>query len=162
MPTLKTLVDETSNIKNELVTCHTNLKNNLINKNIELTGQEKLLELVGVVEGIELGKKWATGILSNNLTLGETVSLPTLDFEPSIMILIAKTVYYYNSSSYEYEAEARNIAISNIFGGFEIVRSNLNYTGSISNVTSNGFEFNVTSNPTSRFSLRGLSWYAFE
>ena len=30
MSTLKQLVDETTNIKNELRTCHSNLKNNLI------------------------------------------------------------------------------------------------------------------------------------
>ena len=30
MSTLKQLVDETTNIKNELKTCHTNLKSNLI------------------------------------------------------------------------------------------------------------------------------------
>ena len=29
MATLKNLVDETTNIKDELKTCHTNLKNNL-------------------------------------------------------------------------------------------------------------------------------------
>ena len=30
MATLKNLVDETTNIKNELVECHSNLKNNII------------------------------------------------------------------------------------------------------------------------------------
>ena len=35
MATLKQLVDETTNIKNELKTCHANLKTNLIDKGVE-------------------------------------------------------------------------------------------------------------------------------
>ena len=46
MATLKNLVDETTSIKNELVTCHTNLKNNLITKGVECSDADKLLSLV--------------------------------------------------------------------------------------------------------------------
>ncbi len=36
MATLKQLVDETANIKNELIACHTDLKTNLIDKGVEV------------------------------------------------------------------------------------------------------------------------------
>ena len=46
MATLKSLVDETSNIKNELIECHTNLKNNLIAKGVECSKDDKLFSLI--------------------------------------------------------------------------------------------------------------------
>lgn len=49
MATLKNLVDETTSIKNELVTCHTNLKNNLITKGVECSDADKLSSLVNKV-----------------------------------------------------------------------------------------------------------------
>ena len=49
MSTLKELVNETTNIKDELVTCHTNLKNNLITKGVECSDADKLLSLVNKV-----------------------------------------------------------------------------------------------------------------
>lgn len=39
MSTLKQLVDETTNIKNELITCHSNLKGNLIEKALNVAIQ---------------------------------------------------------------------------------------------------------------------------
>ena len=49
MATLKNLVDETTSIKNELKTCHTNLKNNLITKGVECSDADKLSSLVNKV-----------------------------------------------------------------------------------------------------------------
>lgn len=46
MSTLKALVDETTNIKNELVTCHSNLKNNLIKKGVECSDTDKMSSLI--------------------------------------------------------------------------------------------------------------------
>lgn len=57
MATLKNLVDETSNIKNELVTCHTNLKNNLIAKGVECINSDKLANLISKVDNINTTKK---------------------------------------------------------------------------------------------------------
>ena len=42
MATLKSLVDETGNIKNELAECHANLKNNLIAKGVECGDNDKM------------------------------------------------------------------------------------------------------------------------
>ena len=49
MATLKSLVDETSNIKNELVECHTNLKNSLIAKGVECSDTDKMSSLINKV-----------------------------------------------------------------------------------------------------------------
>ena len=46
MATLKSLVDETTNIKNELVECHNNLKNNLNAKGVEVGSLDKLSTLI--------------------------------------------------------------------------------------------------------------------
>lgn len=53
MTTLKSLVDETSNIKDELVECHTNLKNNLIKKGVECSDADKMPILVDKVRSIK-------------------------------------------------------------------------------------------------------------
>ena len=52
MATLKSLVDETTNIKNELVECHNNLKNNLIEKGVECSDTDKMPSLIDKVKNI--------------------------------------------------------------------------------------------------------------
>ena len=52
MATLKSLVDETTNIKNELKTCHATLKNNLIEKGVECSEDDKILDLITKVESL--------------------------------------------------------------------------------------------------------------
>lgn len=64
MSTLKALVDETTNIKNELVTCHTNLKNNLISKGVECSDSDKMSSLIDKI-----------GDISNFLTQDSPISL---------------------------------------------------------------------------------------
>ena len=54
MATLKSLVDETSNIKDELVECHTNLKNNLIVKGVECSDNDKMSNLIDKIEDIPI------------------------------------------------------------------------------------------------------------
>lgn len=51
--TLKELVDETGLIKNELVSCKDNLKNNLINLDISIDGNEKLSYLISKVKDVK-------------------------------------------------------------------------------------------------------------
>lgn len=63
MTTLKNLVDETTNIKNELVTCHTNLKNNLIEKGVECSDSDKLINLIDKIDNISIAKNV---VASNN------------------------------------------------------------------------------------------------
>ena len=49
MATLKSLVDETTNIKDELIECHNNLKNNLIKKGVECSEDAKMSSLIDEV-----------------------------------------------------------------------------------------------------------------
>ena len=56
MANLKNLVDETSNIKNELVRCHTDLKTNLIDKGVEVTDSDKMSNLISKVNSINTRK----------------------------------------------------------------------------------------------------------
>lgn len=53
MATLKSLVDETTNIKNELVECHANLKNNLSAKGVECSDNDKMSSLIDKVDNIK-------------------------------------------------------------------------------------------------------------
>ena len=53
MATLKSLVDETTNIKNELVECHTNLSNALTEKGVDVSSGDKISSLIDKVEDIE-------------------------------------------------------------------------------------------------------------
>lgn len=50
MTTLKSLVDETTNIKNEIVKCHSNLSSILTSKNVEVTEEDKMSDLIGKVD----------------------------------------------------------------------------------------------------------------
>lgn len=79
MSTLKNLVDETTNIKNELKTCHTNLKTNLINKGVKVLGTDKIVDLISKIDEIKLGKKWASGEAT---VFKDTISIRGLDFKP--------------------------------------------------------------------------------
>ena len=54
MATLKSLVDETTNIKNELKTCHTNLKNNLVEKGVDASSSDKMATLIDKVKDVGL------------------------------------------------------------------------------------------------------------
>ena len=56
MATLKNLVDETTNIKNELITCHTNLRNNLIAKGVECSDTDKMTSLIDKVDSLNVIK----------------------------------------------------------------------------------------------------------
>lgn len=102
MSTLKQLVDETTNIKNELITCHANLKNNLIEKGVECSDTDKLLSLVGKVGEIELGKKWASGEhivnFPSTFVYSVEIDLSNLSFIPSIVVCELKNIQVWNST----------------------------------------------------------------
>ena len=71
MATLKSLGDETTNIKNELKTCHTNLKNNLIAKGVECGDSDKISNLIDKVGDI-------TSFLTQGLVSVEILNLGTM------------------------------------------------------------------------------------
>lgn len=102
MSTLKQLVDETTNIKNELKTCHANLKTNLIDKGVEYSDTDKLLSLVGKVGEIELGKKWASGEhivnFPSTFVYSVEIDLSNLSFTPSVVVCELKNIQVWNST----------------------------------------------------------------
>ena len=63
MATLKSLVDETTNIKDELVECYTNLKNNLIKKGVECSDSDKMPNLIDKVKDASLSSTISDNIL---------------------------------------------------------------------------------------------------
>ena len=99
MSTLKQLVDETTNIKNELKTCHANLKSNLIEKGVECSDADKLLRLANKVGEIELGKKWASGI---SVVSSSKISVRGLNFKPRFIYGYQTGVNYYDKRSVVY------------------------------------------------------------
>ena len=85
MATLKSLVDETTNIKNELKSCHTNLKNNLVNKGVSIASTDKLSTLVDKINnlGIKINKQ--SGELSlNDTNTNYVVPISKVDLSKSI------------------------------------------------------------------------------
>lgn len=99
MSTLKQLVGETTNIKNELITCHANLKTNLIDKGVECSNTDKLLSLANKVGEIELGKKWASGI---SVVSSSKISVRGLNFKPRFIYGYQTGVNYYDKRSIVY------------------------------------------------------------
>ena len=61
MATLKSLVDETSNIKNELKSCYVNLKKNLIEKGVNVSSSDKMPNLISKVGSIETAPTYTAG-----------------------------------------------------------------------------------------------------
>lgn len=59
MATLKNLVDETTNIRNEIANCYSNLKTNLTNRNVEVLNSDKLSSLISKVLDIKTYQKVA-------------------------------------------------------------------------------------------------------
>lgn len=78
MATLKALVDETTNIKNDTINCHTVLKNNLINKKVSVSSSDKMLDLVNKIPDIKaFPVGWdveKTGeVFNSNITEGDPI-----------------------------------------------------------------------------------------
>lgn len=109
MATLKNLVDGTTNIKNELVACHTNLKNNLSAKGVECSDNDKMSSLIDKVANIETGKKWASGTLSSLSVNSSGATIPlNLNFTPSILII------YISIVSWTANGGLRNFYVTNL------------------------------------------------
>lgn len=164
MSTLKELVNETTNIKDELKTCHANLKTNLIEKGVEYSDTDKLLSLVGKVGEIELGKKWASGEhivnFPSTFVYSVEIDLSNLSFTPSVVV-----------------CELKNIQVWNSTGGLQIKEpvimngKQISVTDTQSNITSCSCSFyskKILINPRDRLMRLSTSlsakiiWYAYE
>ena len=125
MTALKSLVDETSNIKNELKTCHSNLKNNLIEKGVEIASNSKLLDLINKIGNINTWN-FASGEATSTEkterfyklngaqagTSGITLfpaSATGLSFAPDILVLISSSYTGTNNSNFPITVYIRDI-----------------------------------------------------
>lgn len=164
MATLKQLVDETTKIKNELKTCHTNLKNNLIDKGVECRDTDKLLSLVGKVGEIELGKKWASGEhivnFPSTFVYSVEIDLSNLPFTPSVVVCELKNIEAWNSTG------GLTIKEPVLMNGKQI-----SVTDTQHNITACSCSFHskkIILSPTNRFMRVSTSlsakiiWYAYE
>ena len=74
MATLKSLVDETTDIKDELKACHSNLKNTLIGKGVECSDTDKMSNLIDktnkleYIEGLKNYPSWYINKTISNIT----------------------------------------------------------------------------------------------
>lgn len=167
MATLKNLVDETTNIKNELKTCHANLKNNLIEKSIECSSTDKLLSLVNKVGEIELGKKWATGKAQTSTTEVEgAIIVSGLSFRPSIVIMCGnrgRDDLMIGGLYVQGHQKNRNIAYyydPEDFDGGIGSRAVGNSTNDECYIVDNGFR--LLANWVNIRHIYNITWYAFE
>nr|DAO63374.1 MAG TPA: hypothetical protein [Caudoviricetes sp.] len=164
MATLKQLVDETTKIKNELKTCHTNLKNNLIDKGVECSNTDKLLSLANKVGEIELGKKWASGEhivnFPSTFVYSVEIDLSNLPFTPSVVVCELKNIEAWNSTG------GLTIKEPVLMNGKQI-----SVTDTQHNITACSCSFHskkIILSPTNRFMRVSTSlsakiiWYAYE
>ena len=136
MATLKSLVDETGNIKDELKTCHINLKNNLIAKGVECSDSDKMLSLINKVDYIE-------GYLFTDIESEKEITLST--FIPSNTNAIQSVGKFTEFCSIKSIIKGKcNIVIN-------CRNTNDNYKGSIKIV--------INDNEASTFYITGTSFY---
>ena len=84
MATLKNLVNETTNIKNEIKACHTNLKNSLIEKGVECSDNDKIINLIEKISSINLDLKYAKG--TSSVGTNSILTIPKVDFTPIFVL----------------------------------------------------------------------------
>lgn len=88
MSTLKQLIDETTNIKNELKTCHSKIRSNLSNKGVSSASSDKMETLIDKINEIPLGRKWASGSATTQFdTQVAYLEVKNLGFTPSVVLV---------------------------------------------------------------------------
>ena len=159
MATLKNLVNEITNIKNELVTCYANLKNNLTEKGVDCNSSDKLLSLANKVGEIELGKKWASGSFTfdynNRITNTKSFSI-NCDFVPTIFFVKLDNVHCAREVT-------RNILISNLFSTTVNEDETYFIKLRVTDLSETNFTIKFERNYADATDIReGITWYAFE
>ena len=166
MTTLKTLVDETTNIKNELKSCHSNLSTALTEKGVICETNDKMQSLIDKISNIELGVKFSSGKSKGTFNMNKsssgyeqtsyTISI-NLDFKPSNLFVLIPTFTYANG-------EHKNITLhnSNIT---QVSYGNMNCAYlKLSSITKKSFVLTLDSSNSNLgvTDLTELRWYAFE
>ena len=154
MSTLKQLVDETTNIKNELITCHANLKTNLIDKGVQILEEDKILNLVRKIADIK-ELKFAIGTTS--VTGSGSYSINGLDFKPNLVIMTYKedriSLIFSELEFVGEDCNNLNILCNDSTAGFEKYALSGVYAG----VYDDGFKIYMSTGYTS---TRTCNWFA--
>ena len=87
MATLKQLVDETTNIKNDILTCHAKLKTKLMDKYIEVLDTDKLIDMINKIEEIRHLNipNWYNPNFSNSWLTGKELSVGRISFGVAVV-----------------------------------------------------------------------------
>ena len=175
MATLKSLVDETSNIKNELKTCHTNLKNNLVNKGVNVSNSDKFSSLINKVKDISIGKKWASGsnVVGSNYkyitgyNYISTITASNLGFKPSLIYIYLSAIDDRPTTIYDVELFGENsvlVPYKNTQG--KTIYNLRTLSGNNAYVNNTGFKLPIhtkeyyDTDPTTPYTC--VKWIAFE
>ena len=170
MATLKSLVDETTNIKNELKTCHTNLKNNLIEKGVECSDSDKMLALINKVIDIPLEKKWATGEYNETIHAstsgfrGTAINMG-LSFIPTTIVVVINKYIMYSPYYYMLNVSLSSEHANSADNPFSVSTSSAGVTTKmyISDITQDSFSIYLHSKSQGSQNITGgLTWYAYE
>lgn len=112
--TLNNKVKEIDSIKNELVTCHSELKKNLLSKNVQIQNSDKLLTLINKVMNITVeslgGMNFSSGTVSvindspyveylgttNTTRVSHSATVSGLKFEPKFIFAFLDNGLYEN------------------------------------------------------------------
>ena len=128
MATLKSLVDETTNIKNELKSCHSNLKNNLINKGVSISSGDKLSTLVNKTNelGVKINKQSGELVL-NNTNSSYDIAISKIDLNKSVCFGVQYDSNSYNAVHRECLTSFKNNTTLNISRNSTSVASSAKY-----------------------------------
>ena len=153
MATLKSLVDETTNIKNELKTCHANLETNLTAKGVTVGSSDKMLNLISKISNIPLGKKWASGEgNSYNANNKAFFKVSNLSFEPSVILVFPVENYQIFHAYWDNDTiNSKSVFVS---AGTGVI-----FSSALTTITNDGFDVPLYSTTQS---VRKMKWIAFE
>lgn len=165
--TLKELVDETTVIKNDLVSCRNTLKTNLSDKGVDTSALNKMGELINSIPSMPV-KVFAKGTCSVNLNFVGDSSVErekinhintNLNFVPSEIIV---KLYLLESSTSAWVYE--NFRISSKEKARIYYFSNPGIRFEIRNITKTGFDIVTVIEGSSLKVVRAYAteWYAFE
>jgi hypothetical protein len=169
MATLKSLVDETTNIKDELVECHTNLKNNLIAKGVECSDNDKMLSLIDRVEEIStattvkasdnilLNFGYSTNPQGSSVTIPASSTVKQVNFKSTFNGSVRFLVVFNNGSGNVDGVFFKNDSIvKTVTGGLNMSAMSFDFTNvNVGDVLSFGVK-NTFSNDTSTVMLNSM------
>lgn len=148
--TLSEKAKEIDGIKNDIISCYTNLKSSLTEQGVEYGERDKMNILIEKIRNIKTGKKWAKG--SGRSPGVRSVVDTNLEFEPSIVFVLLPNVSWYN---FTYN---KNIGLLNTIQYQSSAGNGILASAHLSNINKNSLTINVVY----ASSINEYTWYAFE